>query len=415
MNRVRKLMAHGSPLDNRTVSKRITVLLLMTAATWFCLAGSFVLAQSASSSDLVPLEGQPPHTPWPTERWPRGGLPPLISRHELNGLLDVVKHVDPQMKETRAVVIVWRGRLVAERYASGYGPGTRLISWSMAKSITQALVGIAVRKDLVKVDAPMGYPSWAATGLQSRVTWRQWLNMVDGQDYHELGVTNLALDDSAKMLFGVGRFNVAAYAAHLPIIGRPGEVWNYNSAGYDLTAGSLGQLLVPRNSSPEIRRAAMLRFMQQNLFGPIGMHSAQPEFDRSGTFIGASLLYATATDFARFGYLYLRDGIWNGQRILPEGWVDFARTRTPGRNCDVYGAGWWIAPSQGPGKPYPSAFSSGPKDEFYARGHEGQLIAVVPSKDLVLVRLGLTPNDNGPGWPAIDRWAAHIANLFPQR
>src|SRR6185369_9486816 len=127
-----------------------------------------------------------------------------------------------------------------------------------------------------------------------------------------------------------------------------------------------GRVFAP-GANAEDRRKKMLAVMKEELFDPIGMTSARPEFDSTGTFIGSALVYATARDWARFGLLYLRDGVWNGKRILPEGWVDFARTRTPADNCDVYGAGFWITAASGAGKPYPSLLQKGPRDTFMAR------------------------------------------------
>ena len=135
------------------------------------------------------------------------------------------------------------------------------------------------------------------------------------------------------------------------------------------------------------------------------------EFDPKGTYLGGSLVWASARDFAKFGYLYLRDGVWEGTQILPEGWVDFARTPGPASNTNVYGAGWWIIPDKGPLTHRQNADSE-PRDAFHAGGHEGQTIWVVPSRDLVIVRLGLMPND-GENWPALYEWNQRIARAFP--
>src|SRR5262249_56255076 len=137
-------------------------------------------------------------------------------------------------------------------------------------------------------------------------------------------------------------------------------------------------------------------FRQRELFDRIGMASAQPEYDASGTFLGSALVYATAQDFARFGLLYLRDGVWDGSRILPEGWVDFARTPAPGSDSNIYGAGFWVAPSDGePRPPYGSALLA-PRDPFQGQGFEGQGTVIRPSKELVLVPPCHTPQ---PGCP----------------
>lgn len=363
---------------------------------------------------LVPLSAQPAGTAWPTRAWPGGPLPASFDHPALEQLLSVVNRYDPDLQQTRQVVVIWRGRLVAEAYAKGFGPNVRLVSWSMAKSINQALVGIAARKGLLDPDESMPNSAYPATDPHGRVTWRQWLNMVDGMDFHEDGAKRIEDNDSADMLYGAGRFDIAAYAVRLPMVHPPGTVWNYNSAGMDLVANSLGQLVAPRETRPAARRAAMTKFMNAELFRKIGMHSAHVEFDPAGTAVLASLVYATARDFAKLGYLYLRDGTWDGQRILPHGWVDFARRKNPANNSDTYGAGWWIVPADASEKPYRSDIPpQAPRDIFYADGHDGQHIFVVPSKDLILVRLGVTYSATGSA--ALGRWAASIINLFPDR
>jgi CubicO group peptidase (beta-lactamase class C family) len=156
--------------------------------------------------------------------------------------------------------------------------------------------------------------------------------------------------------------------------------------------------------------------MRDHFFGPIGMRSAIPEFDAQGTFLGGSLVYATAHDFARFGYLYLRDGVWEGRRILPSGWVDFARTPQPAPDTDIYGAGFWITPQTGDGKAMRSLITgAGLRDAFSAQGRSGQVVLIVPSKDLVLVRLGEFAENNTKAWNLLGDWMAGVARLFPDR
>jgi CubicO group peptidase (beta-lactamase class C family) len=284
----------------------------------------------------------------------------------------------------------------------GYDAQTPLISWSMAKSITHAMVGVAVRKGLVDIDKPMGNPHWVAGDARAAIPWRLWMQMIDGLDYHEIDATGPTSNDAAQMLYGAGRLDVAAWAASLPLAHPPGAHWNYNSAGVNLIADALGRVFAP-NAGPAARRAKMQAELFRELFEPLGMTSAEPEFDAAGTFLGSALVYATARDFARFGLLYARDGVWNGQRLLPPGWVDFARTGTPAVDGQHYGAGWWLVPEGGPIKL--------PRDMFTAQGHEGQLITVVPSKDLVIVRLGRF--DDRPGFPALRDWMAQLVSLFP--
>jgi CubicO group peptidase (beta-lactamase class C family) len=382
---------------------------VVTSLAFLVLLPSMALAQGAVAP-LTTLPAQPSDVPWPTVAWPTGVLPSSVVSDRIDQELAIVNARHPRLGETRAVVIIHHGRLVAERYMPGFGSETPLIGWSMTKSVTQALVGIAVRRGLVDIDKPMGNPRWSPEDPRAAIAWRTWINMTDGQDYHEIGAVDPTRNDAARMLFGAGRLDIAGFAASLPLLHAPGTHWNYNSAGVNLIADALGRVLAP-GAEPAERRARMTTMMKDELFGPIGMTSAQAEFDSTGTFIGSALVYTTARDWARFGLLYLRDGVWQGRRILPEGWVDFARTKTPVADCNIYGAGWWVTPAVGQGKPYPVLVPNGPRDLFMARGHEGQVIVVVPSKDLVLVRLGLF--DDRVGWPPLGEWIDRVVTPFP--
>ena len=361
------------------------------------------------SATLTPLPPQDLAIPLPTREWPTG-KPRGADEATLARLVALTDVHDPALGETRAIVVVQHGIIVAERYAPDITADTRLVSWSMAKSITQALVGVAVGDGSVDIDEPMGNPLWPTSDPRAAITWRQWLNMTDGLDYREMR-TGPTTNDAAKMTFGKGRHDIIAYAASLPLVHPPGEVWNYNSAGTNLVANALGRVIAPSARTPNERRASMLAFMKTRLFDVIGMTSAQPEFDPQGSFIGGSLVYATARDFAKFGLLYLRDGVWDGKRVLPQGWVDFARTKSPAANVDTYGAGWWIAAAEGHGRPY-DVLTMGPwRDVFSAEGHRGQLIVVVPSKDLVIVRLGKLAGEGM--WGALGRFTDELIGTFP--
>jgi CubicO group peptidase (beta-lactamase class C family) len=378
----------------------------MRAVLWSAL---LFVSLRASAAPLVPLPPQPSDVPWPTQEWPTGPLPATVARMQLDAALSVTAKSTPPLGETRAVVVVHHGRIVAEQYASGFTANTPLLSWSMAKSFTQALLGIAVREKLVgDIDKPMGNPRWKADDPRQAVTWRQWESMVDGQEYDEIGAEPTG-NDAARMLFGEGRRDVAAFGAGLPLVRAPGSHWNYNSAGVNLVCDALGRAFAPGAGATQ-RRAKVADVLSRELFGPLGMKSAQPEFDAAGTFLGSAFVYATARDFARFGLLYLRDGIWDGKRILPSGWVDFARTRGPAPNSGVYGAGFWITPPPGDVMSRYALCPHGPSDLFVAQGHEGQLIVIVPSKDLIVVRLGLLEDRN---FGALGRWVEELVALFP--
>jgi CubicO group peptidase (beta-lactamase class C family) len=394
----------------RRVVTRVFLGAALDVALLAPLARSYGANQVMAGAKLVPLPHQPDDVPWPTTAWPTASLPAGIATPAFERALAAVDARDAALGETRAIVVIHRGKLVAERYMAGYTAETPLLSWSMAKSVTQALVGIAVRRGLVDIDKPMGNTHWRSDDPRAAIPWRAWLNMVDGQKYSEIGAPDPTRNDAARMLFGEGRLDVAAFAASLPLAHPPGSHWNYNSAGINLIADALGRALVPVGDA-NMRRARMFALMKGELFDAIGMTSAEPEFDRTGTFIGSAFVYATARDWAKFGYLYLRDGVWDGRRILPEGWVDFARTKTTAGDCDIYGAGFWITASEGAGKPFPSLVQDGPRDLFIAQGHEGQLVVIVPSKDLVVVRLGLF--DDRKGFGALGAWVSAIVTAFP--
>ncbi|MBC7769958.1 MAG: serine hydrolase [Phycisphaerales bacterium] len=378
------------------------------------IAASLVFAGAAHAQGLHPLPPQPADAPWPTQDWQEAPLPSDVDRAALDlAVTEAFAGVHEQLGETRAVLVIQGGRIVFERYADGYTRDTRLNSWSMAKSVTHALVGAAVMQERVAIDTPMGHPHWRAGDRRASIPWRDWLHMVDGLDYNETAA-EVAEAGNARMLFGDGRRDVALWAAERPLIHDPGTHWNYTSAGTILISDALTRAVVPDPRDATDRRNRMRAWMNTSLFERIGMRPVV-EFDSQGLFYGSSLVWASARDFGRFGYLYLRDGVWDGQRVLPAGWVDFARTPGPDPNTDVYGAQWWLTPSSGPGLPDRSLITdTGMADAFSAQGHEGQIIVVVPSKDLVMVRLGLF-HGGLDSWNALGDWSTRLIGAFGDR
>ena len=285
-----------------------------------------------------------------------------------------------------AMVVMHRGDVVFERYGTqpdtAFGPGgpvtadTTLVSWSMAKSITHAAVGILVGEGRLDLDAPAPVPAWKGTEKEA-ITLQHLLNMQPGllfvEDYVDGSVSHVI-----EMLFGEGKDDVAGYAAALPLAHEPGTVWNYSSGTTNIVARIVGDVVGGG-------RDGMEAFLHERLFGPIGMTSAIPKFDTAGTFIGSSYVYATARDFARFGELYRNDGVAvDGTRVLPTGWRDHARTwaaSDPDSDFD-YGAQWWLW------REYPGSLA--------CHGYEGQYTVVVPDRELVLVHLGKTAAERRP-------------------
>jgi len=331
------------------------------------------------STDLVPLPAQPAGVPWPTREWPHAELDPRVDRAALEKQFDhAFAQPEPDdLGRTHAVVIAQHGSIVAERYAHDAGPDDTFLSWSMAKSITNALVGILVRQGRLDVSQPVPVKEWSADDRRSRITIDQMLRMVDGLRFREaehLGGGSVRYyppeeSDVIPMLFGVGKPDVAGFAATLPYVEEPEVRWNYNSGASNLLSRLVSETIGGG-------REETLDFMKRELFDPLGMTRSVPRFDEAGHFMGSSHCYCSARDFARFGTLYLRDGSWDGSRILPEGWVDYSRTPSP-QSDGLYGAHFWVIP--------------GSLGTFECHGAQGQRITIVPRLDLVIVRLGATP------------------------
>lgn len=299
---------------------------------------------------------------------------------------------DPRQGRTDALLVIRDGETLLERYGADHGPGVRHVGWSMAKSATHALVGAAVLHDGLDIDQPVG----VIPGVRD-VTLPHLLTLTDGLPWDEARTPLAIASDASRLLFGEGRFDVARFAASRPGRRRaPGTHWAYSTGAYHLAAAELTARLFPALSDPRARRAAMADWMRRRLFGPVGMTGALFEFDPAGTFYAGSLMWATARDFARLGGLYLNDGETGGVRVLPPGWSRFAAspTREP-----TYGAGWWLEGRPGPGAG-PALLGGSPADAFHARGLDGQVTMVIPSRRLIIVRLGYTP-DTATGWPAI--------------
>jgi CubicO group peptidase (beta-lactamase class C family) len=253
---------------------------LWRSAVWTVVVASCWVA--SARAELAPLPPQPAGVPWPTSEWPTGPLPEGVDRVAFDAALaDAFGQKAPGLGETREVAVIVGGKLVHEQYGVGYNSDMKLVSWSMAKSITQALVGVAAQQGKVSVDAPMGNPRWDASDKRAQIPWRTWLQMTDGMRYLEIEAKTIADSDASRKLFGPGRLDVASYCAGLPLIHEPGTHWNYNSCGIVLTADALTRAIVPSPQSPRARRAALLQWMHETLFDVIGI-KPQPEFDASG-------------------------------------------------------------------------------------------------------------------------------------
>ena len=272
---------------------------------------------------------------------------------------------------TLAQLVLHKGEVVSEFYGPEVTEQTTLISWSMAKSITHALVGIAQMDGLLHIDNNNLFPEWA-NDERRNITLQQLLEMRSGLSWVEDYVDSDA-SDVIDMLFGSGKDDNGGFAIAQPLASVPGAEWVYSSGTTNIVTRHLGNVLGDSDGS----HANMEHFMRTRLFDAIGMQ-AEPKFDAAGTFIGSSYVFATAREFAKFGQLYLHDGMCDGKRVLPEGWVEHARAQHvfDDETGLGYGAHWWTLP--------------GERNSLVASGYEGQYIMVIPDRDLVVVRLGKT-------------------------
>jgi len=281
-------------------------------------------------------------------------------------------------RRTRAVVVVHDGKLIAERYAPGFHKDMPLLGWSMGKSVTNALVGILVKEGKLDIMQPAPVSEWQQTDdPRKKITLDQLLRMSSGLVFEE---KYLPFADAVDMFYD--SYNFAAFAAAKPQEAEPDTKWQYSSGTTNIVARIVRQTI-------EKEYDYYYQFLYEKLFDKIGMHSAVFEPDSSGTFVGSSYAHATPRDWARFGLLYLQDGVWEGERILPEGWVTYTTTPTPGAPKGEYGAHFWLNVGN-PDKPSDRRYPGSPRDVFEASGHQGQKVIIIPSKKLVLVRFGAT-------------------------
>lgn len=318
--------------------------------------------------------------------WPQGekvdlsDTPPEVNMEKLNRIVQEA-FVEPgpeTQRNTQAVVIVYKGKLIAEKYAEGFNETSPMLGWSMSKSVTNALVGILVRENRLNIFEPAPVDRWQGPDDPRRkITLDQMLRMSSGLEFEEIyepfrDVTYMLYDSKS----------MADYAAEKPLRSNPDEEWYYSSGTTNIIArivrDEVGGSLVEFNN-----------FARTRLFDKIGMYSAIIEPDASGSFVGSSYMFATPRDWARFGLLLLNDGVWENERILPENWVNYSTTPTPESNKGRYGAHFWLNAGD-KSNPENRHFPSLPRDLFYLSGFNHQIVAVIPSRSLIVVRLGVT-------------------------
>lgn len=318
--------------------------------------------------------------PWPMGDKQADSFPVQVDRARLLSAVDAVfeRKEEEYTNLTRALIVLYDGRIVAERYAPGFTRRTRFAGWSMTKSITGALAGILVKQKTLSIYQPALVDEWIKGEDKRRlVTVKHLLQQTSGLDFKE--VYNKPADAN-RMLFVKG--DAAKYAADRRLMNTPGAAFNYSSGNSNILSGIYRRL---------IGDSLYHSFPYKQLFYKVGMYSTLLECDASGTFVGSSFCYATARDWARFGALYLNNGMFNGEQVLPPDWVQLSTTPATAAEAGEYGFQWWLnagAPQDSLSRLYPEL----PADMYFADGYEGQNIFVIPSKKLVVVRLGLSRN-----------------------
>ncbi|MFT4023766.1 MAG: serine hydrolase [Flavihumibacter sp.] len=317
----------------------------------------------------------PPDSGW----WPNGDrlpdtIPAVLDKQKLDAAISkAFIDRDPEKPvRTRAVLVVYDQQLVGEKYGDGYSASMPLLSWSMAKSITSALVGILVKDGRLDISAPAPVAAWrSVTDGREHISLKNLLQQSSGLDFEEKYTKPT---DATNMLYREA--DMAGFTAAHSLREAPGTRFYYSSGNSNIISGIIRQT---------VGDSSYYSFPQERLFHPIGIRSMVLEPDAGGTFVGSSYAFATARDWARFGLLYLNNGYWNGKQLLPEGWVKETVTPNPVAPMGEYGYQFWL----NAGRRFPEL----PADMFYADGYEGQFVVVIPSRKLVLVRLGQTGND----------------------
>jgi len=350
---------------------------------------------------VAPLPSQPEGVAWPTTSWPEGTVSSVAERAALEAASRAL--FEPQgragLPDTRALLVVRGGRLVVERYALGFDANSRFRSWSMAKSVTNALVGILVRDGALSLDAPAPVPEWQSPeDPRHAITLRHLLQMTTGLANADGG--DGANSFVARVLFGDLSGDTAHGGAAVELDHTPGTHWAYSTATSQILSG-----IVARTVGGG--RDGVRSFVERELIEPLGLRTLVLEFDRAGTPLGGGYVWASARDWARLGLLYLRDGRWDGHRVLPPGWVDFTRTVAPAGNNGTYGAHFWITarPAEGQFPPLRAGIES-----FQMNGNAGQFVVMVPDRDLVVVRLGEMQTAT---WDDLNAGLADVIEAFP--
>ncbi len=354
-------------------------------------------------TEVAPTLPDPRTQPWPTgDAGAHGPPPPDTDPAALDSVLDWA--MGPADQNTRALVVIHDGHIVAERYAEGFGPHTPQISWSQGKSIAAALIGVLVEEGELDLDQPAPVDEWHADpdDPRQRIRIRDLLHMSSGLDFLNLGVGDPRSFTAANEHFRIYQdaIDVCRHAVDQPVDLPPDSQFRYRNSD-PLALTCLARRIV------EGRGEEWLSFPRRALFDRIGIRDAVLETDRFGNFIITGYDFLSAYDWARFGLLHLWDGVWQGDRILPEGWAEFVSTPTRSDPSRSYGGLFWVN--------HGGRFPDLPADAYTAAGFMGQNTMIIPSLDLVVVRLGPSPGGSDRYLNRVVRGVIEALGVGPDR
>ena len=270
-------------------------------------------------------------------------------------------------KRTRSVLVIYKDKIIAEKYADGFDKNSKILGWSMTKSVTATYFGILQKQGKLDIMKPAPIAEWA-NDERKKITVNDLLHMNSGLEWEE---DYGKISDVTKMLFIAE--DMTQSQIDKPFVGKPNNTWNYSSGTTNLLSGILRKQFKTHQE--------YLDFWYSSLLDKIGMNSALIEVDMAGNFVGSSYGWATTRDWAKFGLLYLHKGNWNGEQIFDESWASYVAKPTNSSN-GKYGAHFWLNAN--------GDFPDVPRDFYRCSGYQGQMVAIFPSNDLVVVRMGLS-------------------------
>lgn len=327
-----------------------------------------------------------------------------VSEAALRSAIDPLFAQEEELGVTQSLLVMRGGDVLAERYAQGVGPHTPLLSRSIAKCVSAVLVGLMVSDGRLALDSPVPVGAWSQPGdPRGGITLRHLLTMSSGLEHREQGEP-LEKTDTVRMLFTDGAQDMAGFSEAKPVAARPGSLFNYSTSDSQIIADLMTRMLTESEKADD-RRAAMEEFLRGRLAEPVGLASLTGEYDARGTLIGGAFLHMTTPDYARFGEFLRLKGRANGRQILSPRWVEFMTT--PSERNAAYGGHLWLN-RDGEGNPlFPGR---GPRSLFACVGHHGQYVIVSPVQRLVVVRMGLTAEEQ---MPALRSALARLVESIP--